>query len=412
MKISREAMFNGLAALVLLLVAVWFVRSTEWVEVDVRTPRQGPAVKDPRHAMKQVFERLGLHVSSPPNLDRLPPANAALVLHSLDWNIFPERDLALRRWVEGGGRLLIATWQQPNWVPVRQQRTAKPAQPASAGNATSPARPNADEDDDEDDDAPAPPPPPARLRPPGPGSDGCQNAQVSGDGGSGRQLKLCHGAFGFALHTTRNAPVRWQIDTASGAQVLTAGVGRGSVTVFTGAMTDNDAVLRGDNAGALVAALGLQRGDGVWFVDSESRTPLLTLVWQRGMPAVLLFALLVALVWWRQGVRFGPRAPVPPLARRSVAEQIRGTAHFIFQRDSASLHRAQLRALEGTARRRIRDHDRLDRRARAEAIARATALEAGDLARAMDPTLKRTRRELLATLALLETAVRRLALNP
>jgi hypothetical protein len=53
----------------------------------------------------------------------------------------------------------------------------------------------------------------------------------------------------------------------------------------------------------------------------------------------------------------------------------------------------------------------MDRRTRAEAIARAAALDAEALARAMDPTLRRSPRDLLAAMTLLETAARRLALN-
>jgi hypothetical protein len=183
------------------------------------------------------------------------------------------------------------------------------------------------------------------------------------------------------------------------------------VTAGTSDVTNNTAILEGDNALVFVASLQLRPGDTVWFADSEQRSPLLAVIWRSGAPAVLLGALAVALLLWRAGVRFGPGAPTAPRARRSVAEQIRGTANFIFQRDSAALHRAQLRTLEQAARKTIRDHDRMDRRSRAEAIAKATALDADALARAMDPALKRPRRDLLATLTLLETAVRRLALN-
>jgi hypothetical protein len=90
---------------------------------------------------------------------------------------------------------------------------------------------------------------------------------------------------------------------------------------------------------------------------------------------------------------------------------VRGTSRFIFKGDSQALHRAQLRSLEQAARRSIRDHDKLDRRSRAEAIAKATALDADSLARAMDTTIDRPRRDLVNVLALLETATRRLTLN-
>jgi hypothetical protein len=323
----------------------------------------------------------------------LPPAGATLVLGSWEWDLFPEREKALRQWVESGGHLVVPLWRKPAWVQV-SQHGPQPAIPSSAPLAPATA-------------ASA-----ARVAPlPGPSSchDASEPDSVAPAYGTPRRYRLCNNAHQGFLRS--DAPVRWQVDGPRGAELIDIGIGRGSATVHFGTLIDNANVFEGDNALVFIGDLRLQRGDEVWFVDGESRTPLLALIWHTGAPAVLLGALALALLLWRAGVRFGPRAAIPPLARRSVAEQIRGTASFIFQRNSAALHRAQLRALEEQARRTIRDHARLDRRARAEAIARATALDANDLARAMDPALKRPRRDLLATLALLETAVRRLRLN-
>ncbi|HJV62756.1 MAG TPA: DUF4350 domain-containing protein [Albitalea sp.] len=384
----RETLLNTLAVLVLAAAAVWFVRGTEWVDERIDVPARGEAASDRHYAIKQIAQRLGAKVVSPQNLDRLPPPNATLVLGSWHWDLFPERERALRQWVEGGGHLMMPLWKHPQWVPIATMK-APPAPGAASGAASAPRGRRAQ--------VPA-------CR------DAFEPEGVAPYFGERRRLRLCDTLGNMILITHGTA--QWSLGGPAGPELLRVGVGRGSVTVRLGELIDNRSVFQGDDALAFIAAVQLHPGDELWFVDTETRPPLLAVIWRSGAPAVLLFALLVALVLWRAGVRFGPSTAPLPLARRSVAEQIRGTASFIFQRDGATLHRAQLRALEATARQRIRDHDRLDRRARAEAIARATALDAADLARAMDPTLQRARRDLLATLALLETAVRRLALNP
>jgi hypothetical protein len=224
-----------------------------------------------------------------------------------------------------------------------------------------------------------------------------------------RDFRLCAVSEDRVL--VSKTPFTWTLEGRSGPVVARMPIGRGLATMASAPMSDNSDLFDGDHPAAFVAMLDLRHRPEVWFVDTEQRDPLLTLIWRQGKPAVLIGLGLIALALWRASLRFGPRAPVPPLSRRSVAEQIRGTSSFIFQRDGEALLQAQWRALEQAGRRSIRDHDKLDRRSRADAIARATSLDANALYRALDPALKRHRRDLLATLALLETAARRLTLN-
>ena len=403
MKITREHVLNALALVALAGAIAWFVTHTEWVDEEVQMPPRGEAAHDRQYALKQIVGKLGAKVVAPQNLQQLPPPGATLLLRSWYWNMFPGREQALRQWVETGGHLVVDDLVFSDdkllpWIPIRHVSAPVPAASSAKPQraASSPSRPIF-------------PPRGMRQFAERSCSDLIEPDAVTPAFDAGRKYRVC-GAEGHALRT--DAPVLWSLQAAQGHSFLRVGVGRGQVTVFTAAgILDNDAIFQRDHALAVVAALGVKPGGEVWFVTTEDRPPLLTLMWNHGAPALLVFALALALALWRGGVRFGPRAPSAALARRSVAEQIRGTANFILQRDGAALHRAQLRALDDAARRCIREHDRLDRRTRADAIARTTALDANALSRAMDTSIKRSRRDLPAALALLESARRRLALN-
>lgn len=404
MKLHRDAIWNIVIVLGVLGVAAWFVTNTYWAMERVRDPAQGEAATDQHYAAKKLIARLGGKTVSPTNLDRLPPTNATLVLSAWNYDLFPERDKKLREWVEAGGHIVSDQWKRPAWIGLenkniedKKARRPPPAASAASANPPPPRRPR------------------GRLLPsmPPPSAADCFNARESltppAAYDAPREFRLCTAMEDVAL--TSKKPIIWSLDGKNGPAVARVAIGRGQATVALGTLSDNSELFEGDHALVLVAALDLAHRPEVWFVDTESRDPLLRLIWRTGKPAVLIGLALIALALWRAIPRFGPREPVAPLSRRSVAEQIRGTSSFIFQRDSTALLQAQWRALEQAGRRTIRDHDKLDRRARAEAIGKATALDASALARALDPSLKRHRRDLLATLALLETAVRRLTLN-
>lgn len=412
MKLDRDAMWNTLFVAALLAFGAWVVCNTEWADEVVQDPAKGEAAKDNHYAIKQIVQRLGGKVVSPPNLDRLPPTNATLVLNSWGWDLLPQREKTLRQWIESGGHLVTEQWNRAEWLGVQSQSTVRPRtpQPQASKPASAPSA-----DDDEEDEKPAGDRARAAgdvskrtIAPPGPAAcfDVIELESAPPAFETHRSFRLC-GWRDFSLQA--KTPVIWSLEGFNGPNVLRTRIGRGAVTVVVGPRSDNSHLFDADHAPAFVAALDLQHRREVWFVDTEARDPLLKLIWRHGKPAVLLGAILLALALWRAAIRFGPGGPVTPVSRRSVAEQIRGTSSFIFRRDSSALHKAQLRALEQTARRSIRDHDRMDLRSRAEAIARATALDADALARAMDLTLERPRRDLPATLTLLETAVRRLA---
>ncbi len=401
MKLSRETSLGLLALALLLAGGLWFVSRTEWVDVLVPTPARGEAAKDRHFAAKQLLRRLGVHVVSPDNLDHLPPPQATLVLFSPQWNLFPERDAQLRRWVEGGGHLVLPNFSwfgdEIDWVPIREQRHKVETDASPAPPKPAPPRPER--------------PPRLLVGPRNEPNNVCpalnESAELPAAYGAPRSFRLCSVA-GFGHLQARQAAL-WSVNDARGPQLLRVAVGRGRVTAINAySLFDNRSLFWGDHALAVVAALGAAPGQEIWFVVNETRDALPLWLWQRAGPAIALALAALALALWRAALRFGPLASEPPAARRSVAEQIRGSAAFVLRRGGAPLLRAARRALDEAARKRLPGLERLGLAERAAAMAKAADLPAEALQRALDTRLVPTRRELPDRLALLETARRRL----
>ena len=114
-----------------------------------------------------------------------------------------------------------------------------------------------------------------------------------------------------------------------------------------------------------------------------------------GAPAVLLLALMVALGLWRCAVRFGPLIAPPERARRSLAEQIRGTGQFALRFGGGkALHAAAARALREAALKRQASYDRLSSRAAHRRARKLSDVPAEELGPALHFTGARSAHEL------------------
>jgi hypothetical protein len=403
---SRDWLVRGLLIAAALGTAAWVASCTEWVDVDVRTPPRGEAAKNDLYATQQLLRRLGAHVATPSELAQLPPPRATLMLSSWHWDLFPERAQRLKAWVEGGGHLVLYASnldheQLKGWLPIKRQAPPRLRPPETSGDAPD------DEDDDEDAELAPPAPTVRRARP------ACQDA-VEPDSvpaaypDGERRFKLCglsYASTRWTLHT-RSTPL-WLLQGPGGPLVLRTALGQGQVTVILPwGLLDNQRVLEGDDGLVAIAALQVRPGAQVWFVTEEARPPLLSWLWREAWVVVLLGGAALALALWRGARRFGPLVATPAPGRRSMAEQITGTAQFLRREGPEALLDAQIRALEMAARNHVRHYDTLDRSQRAAAIAKATGQDATALALALDQRLARRRVDLPATLELLETARR------
>jgi hypothetical protein len=123
----------------------------------------------------------------------------------------------------------------------------------------------------------------------------------------------------------------------------------------------------------------------------------------------VLSLLLVALLMWRGAVRLGPLVVAAPAARRSLAEQIRGTGMFALRHgDGASLHAASVRGFEEAARRRVHGYAGLSAGERGAALERLSGLDAAELLGAAYHPRSQELHHLRSSIALVETARRHL----
>jgi hypothetical protein len=364
-------MRNYLGGLLIVLalagVGLWLVNNTHWEVVEERTPLQGDAATNLFYSAQHLAESLGARTRVRHEIVTLPSAGAVMVVSFWNWALIPERRERLERWVRDGGRLVVGAdlvnfEAFDNWTGVKRL----------PGNSPSPSNLQ-------------------RLT------------------GAGEHFDLCTPLTPGGLSTTRKLSWRLQ-DRDGNTQALRVPMGRGSVTIVNAFPFGNTELLRCDSALLFTAATQLQRGDEIHFLTDGRGASLLALLWSYGSPVIALAALLVVLWLWRSGVRFGPLAAAPDPARRSLAEQIRGTGQFTLRfGGGTALYAATVRALNEAAARHVPHYERLAGDERVAALASLTGLGSGELAAALlDPAARRPH-EIRKTIAFLEAARRRIA---
>jgi hypothetical protein len=382
----RRAAVACLIGLPLVALIYWVARNTAWVDVKVPMPPRGEALTNPFYAAQRFAERLGARTTRDRVLS-VPLPDSVIVLSNWHWSLGASRRDTLQQWVESGGRLVIEgslTGGEDDfarWSGI--EHTPRPP-------GDRPAIENEDEVDD----------------------GTCRALKNAGQHESALGLdtetySVCDLEEAFVL--TSNRAVAWTLSEGSDAHVMRVHVGRGSVTVINGYPFSHQALFAGDHGALFVATTKLRRGDDVHFLSEFDHPSLLALVWRYGGAVVILAGAFVTSALWRGAVRFGPLIEPLPAARRSLAEQIRGTGQFALRHGAAeSLHTACARALEEAARRRISGYQQLPAAERLAALAHFTGFDRHALAAALHHAASRRLHELRNTIALLETARRQL----
>ena len=373
----RPALSWCLGLIAVSALVYWIGSNTEWVDVTVPMPPTGEAAENPFYAAGRFAEALGAR-STRDRQFAVPDRDAVIVLSAWHWDLTETRRYALERWVESGGRLVVAGPlagggdEFERWSGV-SRRHRPPARPAPGFRAP------------------------------------CQEVKEEPAASSGafgtRPRLLCN--LDETSWLTSNRTPGWQLRNESGAQVIRVPVGHGRVTVVNGTPFQFSQLLAGDHGWLFVAATELRRGDEVHFLTEDDHPSLLTLMWRYGAPAIVLALMAIGFALWRTSARFGPLAQPQSTARRSLAEQIRGTGQFALRHgDGESLHEAAVRALNEAARRRIPGFAGMSLADRAGALADVTSFDRHAINAAMHHAGLRGAGELRGTLAFLETARR------
>ena len=376
------------------LLVGWIARNTYWDDVTIPSPLRKEAATNPFYGAQRLVEKLGAS-STWDRVQRQVSPNAVIVVSSWHWDLAAGRRSRMEQWVESGGRLVLdrtlvgGQEEFERWSGISRKM---PSQKSG-------------KEEREDEAAELP----VRER------RDCRLLDETVRAGTRPEtqpvsFELCAPEDRSHLITTR--PTAWALHDTVGNQVVRVRVGKGSVTVVNAVPFRFGQILRGDNAVLLIAAAQLRRGDEVHFLSEEDHPSLLTLMWLLGWPVVLLVLALIGLALWRNSLRFGPPVAEPDLARRSLAEQIRGTGQFAIRfGGGTALHAAAVRALNEAARRRVSTYPRLSASERIEALARLTGIEASTLGPAVHHDGPRRPNELRQAIALIEAARRRILIE-
>jgi hypothetical protein len=376
---TRERLGWIIVVLAAAALIAWVASNTYWTTVKVPLPPKGEAATNPFYIREKFAQALGARTQWSRDM-RMPPTTGIVYVSMLDWDLLPQRRKRFEQWVESGGRLVIDSTfitsadAFQSWARVGYDTRVEPKNK------------------------------PPRFAP-------ASQCSAYDEDGTGDSYLVCD--MNTVMVLTPHRKLEWGLrDQESNLEGARVRVGRGSVTVLTGAPFTGRSLLSGDNGRLFVATTQLRRGDVIYFFSESDQASLLELAVRFGWPVLCLIGVALALAIWRGSIRFGPLAPPTETARRSLAEQIRGTGQFTMRIGSAgALHAATARALNEAAARYINAYEVLSGADRMQALATATGYEASSLAAALHYSGPGRSEHLRADLELLEAARRRILLK-
>jgi hypothetical protein len=389
---TRTHVLYIVLGLAVLGAVAWVARHTYWGEITVPMPLRGEALRNPFYAAQRLAEALGAHTERRRALGDFSH-DGVVVLSSFSWDVSAARRKELENWVEQGGRLVVdgtliagseafETWSGIERIEIPNESSDEGDRKIQRANEGSRDVQRADEGEC-----------PTLVEKVGVGL-----------AGHGKRYAVCSLLPQSWLYVQRQPT--WQLADDLGPQTVRVRVGRGSVTRINAVPFLYRGVLTADDGALFVAATQLRNGDRVAFLSEGDQESLLALMWRYGGPAVSLFVLFVVLALWRGGQRFGPLAAATDGARRSLAEQIRGTGRFALRWGAgAALHAAAVRALNEASLQHVGGYGRMNETQRIAALASFTAADVAALTRAFRFSAERSF-HLPNALALLESTRR------
>lgn len=368
----RRNLLIALALVAAVAGLYWLVEQLPWRYEQIDNGFDEEARRNPFLAAELFLRQQGVAVSSARGLSRLdelpPPAGATLLIHSSEGILNEAQTERLWQWIEAGGHLIMnvehsATAPEGEGRSPLLQRlgvTAHPADGEEEGRFVEmpmlfPQRQQ---------ECPAEEPllavefeseaEPLRLA--------LRSATVLEAGGDFEAISAAD---------------------ESGARLMRLFVDGGQVTLLTGmGFWSNSRIACHDHAYFLWKMVE----DGEVLILSHAQVPsLFTLLWQKAALAVTL-ALALLLAWlWRRGRRFGPLLPAAEGGRRSLIEHLHASAMFAWRnRAIAPLIERQRRGIRARMILRHPGYRRLPRPQQYALIAEAAAVDAAEVAQALE----------------------------
>jgi len=371
MKVSREGLWTIAGTAALGLLTIWFLVNFEWVPGKEWVGMSGEARRNPYLALERLAERMGMpahEVRSLAGLAQLPP-DGVLLLPQPRGELARRERARLLQWAANGGHLVIE------------------AEPARASDPLLDAL-------------------------------GVHRKSVRVTG----PRKPVEVEWPGAAHALRADLPPWLVLEAKSplfaaedpedAKLLQLARGKGLVTVINDfSFLHNRAIGDQDHAELGWRIVGTGAPASVLLVFNNPERLSLTDWLRTNAPAVLVAAAALLLLWlWRVAPRFGPIAPDPERARRSLLDHLRASGRFLWNTGQ----RKQLAesAREMALRRVARIHPdfaSLTARERAARLANSFGLAPEDVQRLLVPQAPRTVPEFVRSIRVLQIIHDRLA---
>lgn len=348
---SSRAGWIALVAAVASLTALFFL-SCERRSIEIPRGYSGEAARNPYLAAQRLLERLGTSVRSFPDLSsmpELPPTDTLLIVPTARRSLSEARAKELLHWVEGGGHLLVVTWQlfddpkrEPDFVldplGVRQflnefedDEPGEDLEEPDQGEPGEEVDPEAPENENES--------PLIQTSAPDE-EDEEPEVELALAEFPGRATPLrveFDPEYRLELGETATRSLDFDLGDANGVHLVILHLGQGLVTALTDDYFLTQPTIADWDHAELVYRLAHWGGESraVWIVIGDAYPGALALVWRYGW-MVIASALLVLALWlWSASQRFGPIAPDPTLERREWMEHVRAAGRFQWRRGAA-----------------------------------------------------------------------------
>lgn len=358
---------NRTALIVVAVVAVfvgsltwWFLENYEQYDKEIRTSFSGEAAKNQFYAAELFLKKYNMQVESLPSileLKEMPDSNDILFIPTKRFDIGADRVAELLEWVRKGGHLIVlARYNKKGDIEAKDDLFHElgvttdhtfEALPMF-GMLMEGIEEQAEKEEAEKEKHAIPEDSISEE------SDTDSNAEKSEDGNTPEEKKSAKKnkkwwrtvldiqvSEGIENKKVRFWPSKWMVNQdlyetswevkgKKGAHLLEFHIDSGWVTLLSEIdFLTNHHIDKYDHAAFLHTLVHIDNSQRkLWIIRNDDGPSLLSILIDKHSPVVMTFIAFVLFWLWYASRRFGPMAPDPGTARRSMSEHIVSTGHF------------------------------------------------------------------------------------